>query len=657
MRDTADWRGFTELVGHCLRLTKPDPLPILLLWGPRTSGKSALLDHLYERFYPGRPCVRRNRQELGALRPYEVALQLAFHLGCKVGGFGRLKFPRLFLGVAAIRGPVTIDDPAATRTTMIRRTVPDRKRLRNLARETAVALADVVGAGPGAQFFLGLTVEGAVGIVETALVLGGRGRRWYQDGLGQHFADPIDALVRLAEQEANPQLRQRVDEVLCRAFLADLRDAYVPRALQLFKLDEINCLALLDDADSEGARGFLDVLATERQGWDPLLIVAAMATRSPSSGHQHPDQWIVHDAATATYQDWSQGRAVNDGWVARYPVALSGLSLDEARAQFIGQVSPPRGPEFEVTGILGNTEKALRFAHRLTDGHPGAMRLVLAAMSLERRRVGAEKVDVRALFNKPVTPDGTSLAHETQRLLVEGWSAEMHRALVRSTAARDFGERSLTAVLQGEPDPVAHMMRKFRSRDLWVHHPPGPNSTDPPTLHPFPRRGVLHLLAAPPDQDAPTWDDVHNQLRTHAENEKQGDQTSAMYHRLALGGVTEVARHLSLLFTGEDTVAWYATLTAITQAPLAHPARETDSQQHWLRLVRRIGNGSGEPAQMVELVAALQLHTDPLGDPDHHLCIVIARELESLAPRSNAFFFLLEQAEKFRNCWERWHHD
>ena len=148
---------------------------------------------------------------------------------------------------------------------------------------------------------------------------------------------------------------------------------------------------------------------------------------------------------------------------------------------------------------------------------------------------------------------------------------------------------------------------------------------------------------------------MHKQLRAHAE--EQGDTTSAMYHRLALGEVPEVAKHLSTLFASEDTVTWYDVMTAITQAPLAHPAQEVDSQQHWLRLVRPVNDGLVEPAELVELVAALQLHADPLGDPGHHLCILIARQLESLARQSRAFFFLLEKAEEFRNCWERWHRD
>jgi hypothetical protein len=315
-----------------------------------------------------------------------------------------------------------------------------------------------------------LAVKGVGAIVETALFRGSRGRNWYHDGIGQHFADPVDALLTLAQQEANPQLRERVDEVLCRAFLADLRDEYSPHPLQPYVRNE-NCLAVLDDADSAGTREFLDVLAAQRQDWDPLLIVSAAPTRSPTTGHEHPAHWVVQNAAKANHRDWSDSRATNGRWAALYPLEVNGLTLDEARVHLTGDGPSPYGSAVDVTGVLGDTDKALRFAHRLTS---------------------------------------------------------------------------------------------------------------------------------------------------------------------------------------EDTVAWYDIMTAITQAPLAQPAQEVDSQQHWLRLVRPVDDGLVEPA---ELVAALQLHTDPLGDPGHHLCILIARQLESLAPQSRAFFFILEKAEEFRNCWERWHRD
>jgi len=659
MLGTADERGLLSLVDHCLRFAKADrlrPLPIVLLWGPRASGKSELLDHIQERFYADRPYVRRNRHELAALRPHEVALQLAFHLGWRVEGFGRLRFPRLLLGVAAIRGPVNTDDPAMTRSMMIRRTISNRKRLRKWVHDTAVALAGVAGAGPGTQVFLGLAVDGVGAIVETALARSGRGMRWYQDGLGVHFADPVDALVRLADQEANPHLRGTVDEVLCRAFLADLRDEYSKRRpLQIYDRDE-SCLILLDDVDSAGAQTFLDVLATQRQEWDPLLIVAAASTRCPSAGDQHPEHWVMRDAAEATHRDWSNEQTANGQRAALCPVELGGLALDDLRVHFTSQASPPRGRDvFDVAGVLGDIDKALTFAHRLTEGHLGGMRLVLRTMSLKRQRAGAENVDVRGLFGWPVTADSdSSLAEEVRRLVVGEWSVEMHRALLRSTAARDFGEESLAAVLDGEPDSVAHMMRKFRSRDLWVRHSPGLDNASPPTLHPFPRRGVVHLLAEPSGRDQPNWNDMHGQLRDHADERR--DPTSAMYHRLALGEGQDLFAHVSAHYESEKipTPEWYAVLTAITQAPLAHPAQNADSQQHWLRLVENAGDRYKVSA---ELVTALQLHSDPLGDPGHHLCLVIAQELERLARASRAFFFVQEKAEGFRNCWERWHHD
>jgi hypothetical protein len=55
------------------------------------------------------------------------------------------------------------------------------------------------------------------------------------------------------------------------------------------------------------------------------------------------------------------------------------------------------------------------------------------------------------------------------------------------------------------------------------------------------------------------------------------------------------------------------------------------------------------------LVAALQLHTDPLGDPQHQLCAVVADELAELsrgARRGAAY--LVNRAAEFNECSNRW---
>jgi hypothetical protein len=664
--ETADRRGIAELVGHCLRAGKPNlakpgpqpPLPIILLWGPRSSGKSEVLNHLQERFSSGRPNVRRDGSELRALRPHVVALKLASHLSCRVMGLGRLRFPRLSLGTAAIRGPLDVDDSVVARSEMIRRTVPSLRRLRGWVGDASTILLSpaVLGVGlpPETGRFLGLALGNGVGaLIERGLVR--RARSWYQDGLGLHFPAPVDALVRLAEWEAVPHQQAMVDETLCRAFLADLRDEYLPHRFQPLERRE-NCLALLDDADSEGAQRFLNILAAQRTDWDPLLIVAATSTRAPSPANQQPpERWVVRDAANATYRDWSENRH-KSGWTALYPVALSGLTLHEARMHGGGRSGLPHTADVELAAVLGDTDKALRFAHRLTGGHVGGMRLVLRTMSLQCQLAGTKNVDVRGVFGWPVTEGGFSLAEEVWQLLVDGRPEEMRKALVRATAAPDLADHSFAK----EHELVRSMMRRFRSRDLWVHHPQDHEGKGPPTFHPFPRRAALHLLAQPSGQEGLTWDDVHTQLRYNAG--QQGDVASEMYHHLALDHlalveVREVTKYLNVLFEEvqepKDAQKWYDTLTAITQAPLAHPTQGPNAEEHLRLLLKNVGEESAVPAK---LVAALQIHADPLGDPSHHLCLTIAQELEEIKT-SDAFFFMPEKIEKFRDCWRQWHDD
>lgn len=587
------------------------PLPIVLLCGPRDSGQSELLEYLETRFKPGRPCVRQS-EPLSTQRPHQIALLLAFHLSERVKCFGRLKFPRLFLGVAATRGPVNFDNRAATRAEMIKRIVPDRKLLKKLICDTAPVLINLVGTPLDSRLHK-LAVEAMLAVIETVPLPGGRHLRWYRGELRK--TDAVDALVALAKYEADNQLGT-VDEVLCRAFLADLRDECTTRFPRPWNRDK-NCLALLGDADSDAARGFLDVIAAQRQGWDPLLIVATSSTRPPTANHHSdPEHWVVQ-------------------------------TLDSSGSHFAAGGSQPYRDDVDVAGVLGGADKALRFACRLTEGHHGGMKLVLRTMSRRSREVGAENVDVRGLFewtdpraNRSVLPD------EALQLLIGNWPVRIRRALIRSTAARDFGDEELAEALRGAPPEIANTMVDFRSRDLWVRHSP----TQRPTLHPFPRRAVIHLLTAPPRPGDPTWDDVHRRMQVRAG--ERGDTTSAMYHFLARGETLTVAEYLSELFMTEDTQRWFQILQAITEAPLAHPASGKNSEEHWQLL---LGDADDRLVVRKALVSALQLHNDPLGDPCHALCPVIAQELEELArdPRRGALT-LYTEARKFRRCSSQW---
>ncbi|MGH3915448.1 MAG: hypothetical protein ACRDTC_18875 [Pseudonocardiaceae bacterium] len=609
-----------------------------MLWSPSRSGKSELLDQVHKRFYRGRPAVRRQGDELGK-RPYEVVLQLADHLGRDVERFGRLKFPRLFLGMLAIRGP--LNKPATNRAEMIRRTVPDRERLKQWAHATSGALLDAVAADKPTRVFVGLVVEGVLARLETVPLLRGQGLRWYREGLGLHFTDPIEALVDLAAQEANGR-RTSVDEVLCRAFLADLRDGCSNKFRQLYDRNQ-HCLAVLDDADSPAAQAFFEILGTQRAGqWDPLLIVAGSSRRISNAEHPNTEQWPVRSAHQASYADWIQNRNVRQGWAALYPVTLGGITEAEATTCFAPRipdnVARLRGEGIKLAGVPGGAEHAVTFAHQLTDGHLGGLRLALQVLTRERVRAVDEPMDLRRLLEWP-DQDGTALAETILHWILDPWPASIRRLLISSSAARDFGDIALARVLQGEP--ARQLIIDFRSRDTWVRHGDGP-----PALHPLARRVLLHQLAKP---GGPGWQEVHERLRQRAES--HGDRTSALYHELAAGRVGEVAQALSELFSQPDTAQWFDTLLTVTGAPLENPARQQDSESHCQWLTARAGAPSLVSAR---LIAALQLHADPLADPNRDLCRVVAHELEALANHApeGGLVFLLKKAEEFRRRTE-----
>jgi hypothetical protein len=57
-----------------------------------------------------------------------------------------------------------------------------------------------------------------------------------------------------------------------------------------------------------------------------------------------------------------------------------------------------------------------------------------------------------------------------------------------------------------------------------------------------------------------------------------------------------------------------------------------------------------------ELVAALQLHADPLGDPSHDMCGVVTAELGDLSRYARTGrAYLLAESRDFDSCWNLWH--
>jgi hypothetical protein len=94
-------------------------------------------------------------------------------------------------------------------------------------------------------------------------------------------------------------------------------------------------------------------------------------------------------------------------------------------------------------------------------------------------------------------------------------------------------------------------------------------------------------------------------------------------------------------------------LLRVASAPLARPVRAADANRHHRELCAELPPGATVSG---ELVVALQLHTDPLGDPVHEMCGVVTDELGELSRRAGTGrAFLLTKSHDFARCWAHWH--
>jgi len=622
-------------------------VPVLLVWSTRGSVDAALLGRMRRRETGVASSALLDGRELIGLRPHEVALRLAWPLGRRISRFGQIDFPRFYLGLAAIRGPLNggvLDHPVHAREEMIRRTIPDRTVLRKWLRSMAAAIAGLAGVGNGLAEFGAQVVDGVAPRLRMASILRSAGAVWYRRGLGEDFADPVQALVELSRREASND-RTWVDEILVRAFLDDLR-AEFGSPWHLFEHDT-SCLVLVEHAEVESVQAFLDLLPPPDANL-PLVVVAASDVRYAAAGVE-PHQWCVQPLDEASLNGWAQ-HAGRPGWGRRYPVHFDATD----------RISPMSGPDTAPVRHLAEqlelpwrgptARRTVAFVHRLTAGHrPTFLRAVALLRPSDRPPIDARTVLVQPLDDL----GGPALDDVLLDLVLGDRPVALRSALIRMAIARDLSDASMTPILQTEPEEVAQQLLEFRATDMWVTHAGGLAMPGSPVLHPLARRAIAHRLARPEGVGNVVWAVAHQELRQAAV--ARGDLTTARYHQLALGDVAEVACELSAEFDPATPAGWYAQLAAIAEAPLARPEEGTDAGAHFADLT-----ALGERGQLVvtpRLVAALQLHTDPLGDPQHLLCSTIAAEFQRLAHHATAgTVFLLERAAEYQACWNRWHH-
>jgi hypothetical protein len=586
------------------------------------------------------------------LRPYQVANQLAFQLGRRVPRFGRARFPRFFLGMGAAREPLDPNSgPGArdARRALITSRLRNRPEGRNWLRESAQAIAGVAGLSGPVTDAVGLAVDGVVEVIRTISLLRGAGMRWYQDGLGFRTPDPADALVELSVQEFLGN-HEWVDDVLCRAFVADLRGEF-DGGVTLYAR-RTDALVLLDNVGTPPARRFLTMLSEQPDGSGPLLVVAASHQRFPSAAAARPADWQPDPLAEASTERWSARRAAR-GESRYYPVWVDPID----------DVPPTAGPTRpEVREAAKRRElraaqfPAVAFAHRLTAAHPSGLEMVFDTL----QRAGGipghgdapAQFDLRRVLGMEYR-NGFSLDDAVFDLVLGPWANEIRRGLVLMAMAVDLSDASIAPILNSENQLIAKLITEFRANDLWVAHTVTDGVAQPPRMHPFALRAIAHRLGREggiAELDL-RWDQAHELLRISAAT--RDDQRAVLYHETALRRLAPVATRLTEMFDPVDPRRWYELLLQVTAAPAARPDRASDARSHWAELA---ADPAPETVVTRRLVAALQLHTDPLGDPTHEMCTIVARELGELAGHADAgTAFLLARSSEFEGCWKRWH--
>lgn len=410
--------------------------------------------------------------------------------------------------------------------------------------------------------------------------------------------DPIDVLVELNRWATDLDLdpedddnRQRIEELLWAAFLADLR-AEFDRGRRA-AVRSLNCVVLLDNADIVLGRRFLHQLVRDRRqravgeqdDADPLTVVVTSRGRLLANVPDAADVTVAPDDAHAGQlphsTNWSRS------WWLKY--RLPDLTEDE-----VGRAVT------DMALTWGGNERLTRVVYELTGGHPASTRLVLDAIaqSPPQQSIEPEVILSRAQSNA-TSDDSTTVEDEILGRLLGGVSEPTARDLETCAAARDSKQ---ALALAGQDDLLASSDAHYE-QDLGPTLWPAAESTGPTLM----RRLLRRRLARRDSADLPSWSKVHAKLRHICRT--GDDEAGELYHALAYGELGFVTQRLHQRRVELDSTTWYDLLTSVTQAPHQHRSREEPIDE-----VRTLVNSAEleQPFTPVgRLVAALWIANDP----------------------------------------------
>ncbi|MBY8885746.1 hypothetical protein K7472_12915 [Streptomyces sp. PTM05] len=619
------------------------PLPVVVLLGRHGSGKTAALEHLAHRASTA-PTAGHDFAA-ATLRPHEVAARLAFRLSLKAPHQRPLHFPRLTHGLVAVDPELRLDanNPEHAKHQLSKAMRSARKRAAGPAADAlseAVGLLNDIGVipVPGAGLLASLLLRG-IG-PRLLSTVSRSGVEWYGEGSP---AEPLAALVALNERSRSedPADAERVDRLLCEAFLADLRAAHAGR--QGLGRDR-NCLVVLDNIDRGDGTRFLTLLLELREaliqaapdgGCDPLLVVAASSTARavPGPFDPGPAGLRISPGERASYDDWHDAVPASPADASWWWYAVRLPDLTAGQVSQLGAAIAPRLPE------------ATPLVHRLTYGHPwSVLRTQRAAARLLERPDAQDRLrgilDSGPLVRDPGGAGGSpappTLGQEALRYLTQGMDAEQLAGLVTCAAARDMESAVNSGLLEGFSPRLRETLLEDTAERLWMVPPLSEDAgtrggrgsgylpADGPAAHPrrLPGSHVLQpwlrllltreLAAREEGGPHPDWDTAHQRmLAWHAD--RPGHELAVPHHTLALGRVDEVVTALRLSLGGLPTEAWLYELYAVTAAPMREPVVLTEPASHRAdRLARDLApEAYGKHRSLALLVTSLWLAVDP----------------------------------------------
>ncbi|MEU7647929.1 ATP-binding protein [Streptomyces huasconensis] len=606
-----------------MRQAHPDDPPALLLTGPHGSGRTAVLNALFDAYRTRLPVARvncaRDAGPAGAMVANtspgaDLLTEMACGLCAPVTGRKRVQLPRLWTGLTAVSAWTRGDQrEQAVAQTRMRRLLTEC----GLAPENSPAAdnwtQDVNETLPvGDQGDLTPITEASVRLF-TGRHLNRRqareARLFYAGRLGPgRDEQPLSELCR--SFHLGDDLREEAEASLAAALLEDLRAHHSGWA----RLNHVpRPLLLLDDAHTAPGARLLEHLLTHRAGGarDPLVVVAA--ARGAARHRAGPDAAVRTLAQVAGGASGWQRRDTGTWSAGLIAVDLPPLERNDIVAMLMTTDPPPR-PELP---------RAIR---RFTQGSPLGCGLLRDAVAADPGAAGVAGHDVGALrlAGQPVT------RHIADRLVPD---AQLRHNLVLFSVAQDGAAAHALADAYLDSDTQLAAVATARGH---LHAEHGTGARRPFVSDPFLRAVLVHeLRRRRPQATQPprTWSGVHRLLLAH--HEAAGQPVAALHHALADDDAAYVAQRLATLFASPMSAGqWLRHLWQVASAP--HPPRPD-----WAGTCRAVATGAPgtEPAgdfvqrSVHRLLHAVWLAADPLTAPDETLCGRIKWELQFLSAR------------------------